>query len=152
MEIAMALDEMNRALKARNDVAVGEGALDEAIDLAEAQLEVAFPPDVREYLRRFGHVEVGHLEFFGLGRGIPSYLDIVQVTTSERTETGCPLPKHLVPVLNDGGGNLYCAFSANARMSGIVLWDHEAGPDQVPEPIASSLEAWFLDVLRELDA
>lgn len=149
----MPLDEMARVLEVRDDVGIGEGAPDEAIDLAETELEVTFSPDVREYLRRFGHVAVGHLEFFGLGRGTPEYLDVVKVTISERTEGGCPLPNQLLPVLNDGGGNLYCADLAPGKnTSDIVLWDHEAGPNQVPEPIASSFEAWFLDMVRELDA
>lgn len=147
----MALDEFVRALGARDDAVVGEGAPNEAIDLAEDQLGVTFPRDFREYLKRFGHVEVGHLELFGLGDGIPSYLDIVQVTTSERNEAGCPLPKHLIPVMNDGAGNLYCVLAAGEGASGIVLWDHEAGPDQTPETCASSLEAWFLSVVGELD-
>lgn len=147
----MALDDMDRVLRARDDVVIGEGVADYAIDLAETQLGLVFPPDLREYLRRFGHVEVGHLEFFGLGLEIPNYRDIVQVTNSERTEAGCPLRKQLIPILNDGGGNLYCALAAGENAAGIVLWDHEAGPKQDPVPIAPSMETWFLDLVRELD-
>lgn len=148
----MTLDQLERILRARDDVVIGEGNPDAAIDLAEVQLDVHFPQELRDYLRRFGYVEVGHREFFGLGRELPSYLDIVRVTQSERTETGCPLPEHFIPVLNDGGGNLYCALAAGADMSGIVLWDHAAGPEQVPEPIASSLGEWLIEIARDVDS
>lgn len=147
----MALDELERILRFRDDAAIGRGVTDEAVHAAEEALEVPFPPDLKDYLKRFGHIEVGHFELFGLGEETPEYLDIVRVTKSERTESGCPLPVNLVPLLNDGGGNLYCVAVSDNQAGSIVLWDHEAGPRQEPDRYASCLEEWVLGLLQELD-
>jgi cell wall assembly regulator SMI1 len=121
------------------------------VDTAERELGVTFPPDLKQYLARFGHIEVGHLEFFGLGDQIPDYLNLVRVTTIERTESGCPLPSDLVPLLNDGGGNLYCIAAGGSRSGQVLFWDHDAGPDQEPEVCASSLETWASELLTDLE-
>jgi cell wall assembly regulator SMI1 len=147
----MALDELERILRSRDDVAIGHGVTDETVQTAEEALQLTFPPDLKDFLKRFGHIEVGHFELLGLGDEIPEYLDIVRVTQSERTESGCPLPANLVPLLNDGGGNLYCVAVHDEQAAPIVFWDHEAGPEQEPDLHASSLEAWILSLLGELD-
>jgi cell wall assembly regulator SMI1 len=147
----MALDELERILRSRDDVTIGHGVTDRAIQTAEEDLNVTFPPDLKDYLRRFGHIEFGPFELLGLGDEIPKYLDIVGITKSERIESGCPLPTNLVPLLNDGGGNLYCVAVSDEQTGSIVFWDHEAGPEQEPELHASSLEEWMLDLLSDLD-
>ena len=147
----MALGELERILRSRDDVAIGHGVTDEAVQYAEGALHVTFPPALREYLKRFGHLEFGHFELFGLGDEIPKYLDIVEVTKSERSESGCPLPTNLVPLLNDGGGNLYCVAVSDEHAGSIVFWDHEAGPAQEPALQVSSLEEFLIDLLRDLD-
>jgi cell wall assembly regulator SMI1 len=147
----MALDELERILRFRDDIAIGRGVTDEIVHTAEEALNVTFPSDLKDYLKRFGHIEVGHFELFGLGEEIPQYLDIVRVTKSERTESGCPLPANLVPLLNDGGGNLYCVSVSDEQPGRIVFWDHEVGPKQEPELHAACLEEWMIGLLRELD-
>lgn len=54
---------------------MGGGVSEGAVDAAEKELGVRFPPDLKQYLSRFGHIEVGHFEFFGLGDGIPDHLE-----------------------------------------------------------------------------
>jgi len=120
------------------------------ITAAEATLGIRFHPSLREYFARFGWIEMGHREFFGLGVGVPRFLEITSLTTSERTEAGAPLPTRLLPLLNDGGGSLYCVVcdESAADDGTVVLWDHEQGVHQEPAAVASDLAAW-LDLLLD---
>lgn len=147
----MTVDELARMLNVRDDVVMGTGAGEADIENAQKSLGVAFPAELREYLRRFGHLEVGHFELYGLGAELPKYLQLVAMTVSERTESGCPLPHELVPLLNDGGGNLYCIDTRPRRTGRVVLWDHTLGVDQEPEQHSTSLLDWIGGLLRALD-
>lgn len=138
----MSFEVLDELVRDREDAARGGGALPETIGRAEEALGVRFPKGLREYLARFGWLRVGHREFFGLGLDVPSYLDLVRMTQSERGEVGSPIPPDLIPVLNDGGGNHYCVSIPDGR---VVLWDHSLGEDQTPEPCSSDFEAWLLE-------
>lgn len=148
----MTFDELERALRTRAAVVVGTGASDLSVAAAERALGLVFPRSLREYLRRFGHLVIGHFELFGLGEGIPPFLDLVKMTQCERTESGCPVPVDLVPLLNDGGGNLYCIGTRGASTGKIYFWDHEAGPGQEPDEWAGSLEEWLGELLDETES
>lgn len=148
----MTFDELERVLRAREDVDVGNGCDVEVVGAAERALGVVFPPELRRYLVGLGNLSLGHLEMFGLGEQIPKYLDVVTMTLSERTEAGCPLRADFVPLLNDGAGNLYCIGTVGPNAGGVFFWDHESGPGQEPERCAASLVEWIVDLLEELDA
>jgi cell wall assembly regulator SMI1 len=145
------VDELERTLRARDDVLIGTGAAEADIDSAERSLGVRFPDAFREYLRRFGHLELGHFELYGLGSDLPKYLQLVAMTVTERTESGCPLPHELVPLLNDGAGNLYCVDTRRPAAGRVVLWDHTLGRDQEPDQQSGSLPDWIGQLLAELD-
>jgi cell wall assembly regulator SMI1 len=145
------VDELARALNARGDVVIGKGANEADIERAEQSLGVRFPLALREYLKHFGHLEVGHFELYGIGAEVPNYLELVAITVSERTESGCPLPHELVPILNDGGGNLYCIDTRSCESGRVVLWDHTLGVDPEPEQYSSSFFDWIGSLLRALD-
>jgi SMI1-KNR4 cell-wall len=145
------VQKLELLLRSRADVTVGVGARDLEIENAERLLQVTFPDALCEYLRRFGSLEVGYHEMYGLGSGLPAYLQMVAMTISERTESGCPLPTELVPILNDGGGNLYCVDTRQPNSGRIVLWNHSKGTAQEPEPQSSSLPEWITRVLGELE-
>jgi hypothetical protein len=147
----MPLATLDRVLRSRRDAEFGAGATDATIRAAEDALAIAFPASVREYLNRFGYIAVGPLELYGLGDDVPAHLDIVRITTSERTESGCPLPQYLVPLMNDGFGNLYCAAVTGEDAGAIMLWDHEAGSEQQPAFIAASFEQWLVADIEHLD-
>lgn len=130
---------------------MGTGVGEADIESAQQSLGVAFPVALREYLRLFGHLELGHFELYGLGAELPKYLQLVAMTVSERTESGCPLPHELVPILNDGGGNLYCIDTRTCGAGRVVLWDHTLGVDQEPEQQSASLLDWIGSLLSALD-
>lgn len=147
----MTVDELARTLNARDDVVIGTGAGEADIESAQQSLGVAFPVALREYLQHFGHLEVGHFELYGLGAELPKYLQLVAMTVSERTESGCPLPHELVPILNDGGGNLYCIDTRSCEDGRVVLWDHTLGGDQKPAQHSASFFEWIGGLLSALD-
>ncbi|AKV00499.1 hypothetical protein AKJ09_07162 [Labilithrix luteola] len=88
---------------------------------------------------------------FGLGDDTPTFLELVKIAISERTEVGCPIPVELVPLQNDGLGNLYCITTKPEEAGAIVFWDHEGGPHQVPDRIAPSFAEWLVQLLDDLD-
>ncbi|MCW5833511.1 MAG: SMI1/KNR4 family protein [Labilithrix sp.] len=143
-------DKFERMLRAREDVVIGAGVDEQIVNEAAGLLGVVFPIQLREYLKQFGHVELGHFELFGLGDDVPAYLDLVRMTLTERTDTGCPLRSDLVPLLNDGGGNLYCITTKPEEAGAVVFWDHTGGQDQVPDRHASSLAEWLVELLAAL--
>jgi len=126
----------------------GTGVSDDEIAVAERLLGRPILGSYREFLRHFGWGGVQHLELFGLGA--PPHLDLVRVTQSERTEMNPALPSHLIPVMNNGGGSLFCLDTTVANDPPIVFWDHEAGVDQVPEVVAKSFSAWLWGLLNNI--
>lgn len=148
MRAAMSLRELISLVTKREDASVGTGVSLQEIDRAQAGLGVTFPPELREYLSALGQLSVGHLDFYGLGPSVPRYLLLDAMTLVERHESECPLPHGLVPLQNDGAGNLYCIDTSAKTLGRIVFWDHEGGVKQKPEVVASSLGAWLLERLR----
>lgn len=74
----MTFDDLERALRKRGDVVIGTGCGDTLVRDAERVLGLTFPLALRDYLIRFGHLELGHLELYGLGADLPHYLDLVK--------------------------------------------------------------------------
>lgn len=107
-------------------------------------MDIDLPLSYEEFLGEFGWGSVDHWEIFGLGSDVPPYLDLIRTTLAERR---AGLSPYLVPVMNDGGGNLYCLDTSRFAEDEcpIVLWNHE---DQKTHCIASDFAVW---VLRKLD-
>lgn len=129
----------------------GVGAQCSDIQDAERILGVPIRGDYRLFLLQFGWGGVEHLELFGLGADVPNYLNLVTVTLSERFEVEPRLRHDLIPVMNDGGGNLYCLDTSELDDPPVVFWDHEAGPEQIPEVVATNFNSWINDELNSLN-
>jgi cell wall assembly regulator SMI1 len=144
--------EFIQRLRSCRGAEFGRGATPQEIELAEERLGVALPESHKEFLERFGWASLEGMELYGLGKDVPAYLDLVEVTLSERTEMRPRLPKRLVPLMNDGAGNHYC-LDAMFREQGecpVVYWDHNLRESQDPEYVALSLEAWLSEELDTL--
>lgn len=73
-------------------------------------------------------MSIGSEEIFGLGSDVPQHLDLVRIALSEWSEPGRQLPKTLLPLMNDGGGNFYCLEMGAVGGSlepPIVYWAHD---------------------------
>ncbi len=149
----MSIDRTKRQLYGFADKQLGQGASETMIEDAEQCLGVKFSTSYRCFLSEFGWGRIGHFELFGLGVGIPHYLDLVEVTQRERTEMEPVMPKHLIPLMNDGAGNHYCLNSRQMTKGEcpVVFWDHELGREQRTAVVAISFDAWLFELLTSLD-
>jgi hypothetical protein len=140
---------VDRIKSLANDECGAGVSMKEVFD-AEHRLKLRFPASYRSFLLEVGWAAIGHSEIYGLGPDVPPHLELVAMTTSERSDVTPALPRHLLPIQNDGFGNHFCldtsALSANECP--VVFWNHELGKDQVPERISESFWAWIRDVLE----
>lgn len=103
----MTYEQLRERLMSDPNVEHGAGATAEVVDHAQEVLGVPFSESYRRFLMDFGWAEIGHFEVYGLGADVPEYLDVVKQTLWERIEAGYHLPRHLVPIMNNGGGDHY---------------------------------------------
>ena len=129
---------------------LGDGVDETEITEAERVLGVRIDGGYRQFLKRFGWGGVGHVELYGLGSNVPAHLNVVDITLSEREEMGPKLRPNLVPVMNDGGGNLYCIDTNAEGEPSVVFWDHTAGTDQEPDLDADDFASWLDEQLEDL--
>jgi len=141
----MTFHELAELLEKNPSKSFGRGVAEAEINTASARLGVSLTGSYRLFLQRFGWGGVGSLELFGLGADVPPYLSLTAMTRSEREEMSPALPKHLIPLMNDGGGNLYCLDSRTAGEPPIVFWDHTAGEQQEPAQVASDFVTWLAE-------
>jgi hypothetical protein len=148
----MTFDQLAQRLESSPSKTFGRGASEHDIQAVSARLSVNLVGGYRRFLERFGWGGVGSFELYGLGSDVPRYLDLVSVTESERTQMSPALPAHLIPIMNDGGGNLYCLDLRKAGEPMLVFWEHTAGEGQEPEPMASDFVAWLEEQLAASDS
>lgn len=122
----MTFEEVAMALREHPAVDEGPGASEAEIAQAERELGLSFPTNYRLYLQTFGWLEIGSHEMFGLGRDVPEYLHLVSMTLEERTIMHPLTPHNLIPVINDGGGNLVCLDTSRSMGDDcpVVFQDH----------------------------
>jgi hypothetical protein len=95
-------------------------------------------------LEQFGWGGVLSDELFGLGADVPHHLDLVRMTESERTMYEPNIPHHLLPIMNNGAGDHACLDTrASPDEPPVVMWWHEDGPDQIPQPTAPDFCSWL---------
>ncbi len=121
----------------------GDGVSAEKISDFERQLDLILPADFKAYLSRFGWLEFESEECFGLGVGIPAYLDLVQIVSTERV---AGLPCHLLPIRNNGFGDLDCIdlMASGLDISVIVCFEHDTHAMTV---IAHGFDQWLEELL-----
>ena len=136
------LERLLRRMRGLDGVRLGRGLPETRILEAEHALGHAIRGQYRLFLREVGWAALPHDDVYGLGRD--DFPDVVRVTKSERTEMEPRIPPHLLPVMNDGFGNLYCLDVRHPEPP-VVFWDHHRGRDQQPERIADDLASWLLE-------
>lgn len=101
----------------------GKPATDELIGKAEAYLNVRFPADYREFLKRWGTLAIGPLEFYGItgpefeSSAVPN---AVWLTNIKRKQLA--LPRELIILYDNNGAEYYCLDTSSAT-STVVVWD-----------------------------
>lgn len=143
-----ALARLHQRAAQRPEATFGIGASEEVIASAESELEAKLPDDYRDFLRTFGWYEDSHLSINGLGEDCPDVLGLLRTTQWERNESALPLPPHLVPLSNDGAGNLYCLWVTEGPIRGRVVFveTHRDQPETY-EPAFQSFQDFLSDAL-----
>jgi cell wall assembly regulator SMI1 len=128
----------------------GPGATIEEIDAAEQKLGLKLAGGYRWFVERFGWLAAGPTEIYGIGADVPKHMSLVEIALSERTEMHPRLQPNLVPVMNDGAGNLYCIDTTSGTEPVVVFWDHDLDSDQEPERESDSFQDWLYERLGNL--
>lgn len=150
----MNFDDIVLRLGDFNHQSLGSGVDEVSILRAETVLEVTLPNSYKEFLRRFGWGGVGNWELFGLGSDVPEYLDLIQMTLSERQDMRPRVPLYLVPLMNDGFGNHYCLDTSKVVGNDcpIVFWNHELPENQEPAFVSVGFLDWLSGLLDDLQS
>ena len=144
------INQVRLLVESSENAQVGIGASEQEVNEAETSLGVRFPSYFRAYLLEFGVLSVAHREFYGLGAGVPTYLHLVIETLAERHQFRPYIPKHLIPVENNGGGDHYCIdLSAELEDPPVVFWNHTQDESQVAQPEAECFSSWLLECIAE---
>ncbi len=130
------------------------GATQSDISSAEGALGRKLPGSYKAFLREFGWGGIDLWEMYGVGAGVPKYVDLVRNSESERTMAHPHIPPPLIPILNDGFGNNYCLDTGSLHDGEcpVVFWDHEKGARQEPEVVSPRFDMRLLDMLGESGA
>lgn len=137
-EAAMEFSVLEARILALPEREQGPRATIEEIGAAERKLGLKLSGGYRRFLERFGWLAAGPIEIYGVGAGVPKHMSLVEIALSERTEMRPRLQPNLVPVMNDGGGNLYCIDTTSGTEPVVVFWDHNLHSDQEPEQDSGS--------------
>lgn len=103
---------------------VGRPATEKLIDKAEEYLGVQFPDDYREFLKKWGSLSIGPLEFYGICKDDfinSSVPDAIWYTQQKRQQLG--LLKEVVIVCENNGVEFYCLDTSSSDGSRIVVWE-----------------------------
>lgn len=137
-------------IRATEGISFGSGVSDVEIETASRELGVPIKGSYRAFLRTFGWASLPYTEVYGLGEGMPyAGLELVRVTKQERTEAYPLTPHHLLPVENDGSGDLYCLDTRVSVDPPVVFWGHERGDHQVPEVVAGDFSTYLWETNDE---
>lgn len=135
---------LEQRLRQTSGVEFGVGATGEELRDAERALGISFPDPFRSFLSSCGWAAIGSRELFGLGQDVPAFLDLRAIMLSERGEAIPALPLSLIPLSNDGAGNLFCLRADATQLeSPVLFWNHELPSSQIPEQVAESYFDWL---------
>jgi len=152
----MTTQQFLQLVRAAKDSDFGPGCSETEIAKAQQQLGVVFPNSYASFLQHIGWANIMHNYLYGIGKAVPTHLDLVKITAEERELAGPSLPQRLVPIMNDGAGNHYCLDTekVTAGECPVVFWDHEheLGERQRPEVVATDFASWLLREIKEWEA
>ncbi|WP_052521201.1 SMI1/KNR4 family protein [Agreia bicolorata] len=136
-------NELKAALATRRNVESGTGATEEEIVAVEASIGL-ISPEYRQFLLDMGWLNVGHYEILGIGKGITPANDLLEVTLDERGYDRIPT---LIPVMNNGAGDLYCVKEGSTS-SPLLLSTLDSSPDYVVDE--EGFINWLLNLVKTL--
>ncbi|MBK8915639.1 MAG: SMI1/KNR4 family protein [Phycisphaerales bacterium] len=141
-------------LSCTDEMTLGTGASESAIQAVERSLGVRFPDELRQFYREVGWAHGPRIVIDGLGDDVPSE----HVLERHARHCWCDyrpfMPRTLLPVMDDGMGNNYCVDVAEGPSFGsVVFWDHEH-PDleqQQPTYEAPDFAVWLRERVEQIN-
>ena len=109
-------------------------ALSEAdIAAVEQRRGISFPHDYRAFLLQIngGVVKPGKWveQLFSLGENVPPHASF-EVAFDNLKVIAERIPRRMIAVGDDGGGNLYCVSTTGADRGAVYFWSHEHEDDE----------------------
>lgn len=134
-------------LRARPRASYGEGATNAEIERLQAELAVRLSDDYRGFLGEVGWAAFSAFEVYGINVGALRHMDVARETLDERTICEPRLPHHLIPVMNNGSGDLYCIDTSDPD-GRIVQHIHDNDEEDRIQYVAPNFGQWLLDLLQ----
>lgn len=126
----------------------GQGALPEQIARLERDLGVALPPSYVLFLSVFGWFEDDQVKVLGITSSeSEGYLDVLEELRWEREEAAISIPPCVIPVSDDGAGNLFCIHTDGQSAGEIVLLGAHRACSFEMEAVAPSFDAFLIGQL-----
>ena len=154
------IDDIKRLLEADRfkPVAYGRGAASNEIEMAERECGLTFPKSYKEFLLHLGWIDCPFITVCGLGSDADWRTNLMAIVQSwwHEVDADIRLPRNLIPVVDDGSGNVYCLDVSQMQESEcpVVFWDHESfeGAEQVPVRVGSDFYSWLVNEIAELSS
>jgi hypothetical protein len=83
------------------------GVKDDEIDSIEKIFNLSFPPEYREFLKKYGAIKTGNIKIFGLGVSFNSELSLKRMLALIRLSYP-DFPSYLVPIERSEDDSLFC--------------------------------------------
>jgi len=123
------IEDIKSSLNEVDDLDFGTPKSDDDINIAEKKLSVILPSSFKEYLKCWGNLSLGPIEYYGLTKdsnlesaGIPNF---VWFTLQKREQIG--LPDNLV-VFQNLNDEVYCCLDTSSYDKNnecpVVKWDN----------------------------
>ena len=119
------LHELEQFVADHQDICdAGRPASEDLIAAAEHFLQLRFPDDYRAFLKRWGTLAIGPLEFYGITGDafeLSSIPNVIWFTKAKREQVG--LPNYLLIVYDNNGAQYFCLDTREMESSPVLIWD-----------------------------
>lgn len=147
----MGIQDMIRIVEESTIKRGGTGATTDEINTAESRLRVKFPQSYRVFLAKYGYAQFEGEEVFGLGKDSPEHLNLLIQTDEERQRTFPKLDSDMLPIMQDGSGNLVCLDTSQFYDDEcpVIFWDIYVAPSERISIVAKSFDEWMVELAAQ---
>ena len=134
-------------IKSREDlINFSSTCTEETVRKAEIMLDVKFPRDYAEHLKKFGGIDFGSTSICGIGFNDLSKSDMISWTLDERENWGMPKNLVIIHELGDGTRDCLQINETDPDKSPVVEY-HD--PDSPVRVLAPDFGTFLLDLVQQ---
>ncbi|MCJ7507103.1 MAG: SMI1/KNR4 family protein [candidate division Zixibacteria bacterium] len=126
------------------------GVEDNEIDSIEKAFHLSFPPEYREFLKKYGAIKTGNIKIFGLGVSFNSELSLKRILALIRLSYP-DFPGYLVPIERSEDNSLFCLncdYSLPDKLK-YKLVKYSYDKESKIEPLNTDFFTYLYDRLKE---